>query len=51
MKEKELDELKRKLDILIENGASKDEIYEMSVKVDKMIVEYYKKNELGEITK
>ncbi len=51
MIDEELEKLKRELDILIENGASKKDIYEMSVKIDKKLVEYYQKNELGEIAK
>ncbi len=51
MMDNELEELKKELDILIENGASKEEIYEMSVRIDKKIVEYYRKKELGETVK
>ena len=48
---KRLEELKKELDLLIENGASKQQVYDMSVKIDKMLVEYYKQNELGEVIK
>lgn len=47
----ELERLKRKLDLLIENGASKEEIYEMSVRIDKKLVDYYRQNTLGEVAK
>ena len=49
--EKEIEELKRKLDLLIEKGASKEEVYDMSVRIDKKIMEYYSIYELGDITK
>ncbi|MBR1883492.1 MAG: Spo0E family sporulation regulatory protein-aspartic acid phosphatase [Clostridia bacterium] len=51
MIEKEIEELKRKLDLLIEKGASKEEVYDMSVRIDKKIMEYYSIYELGDITK
>ena len=47
----ELEKLKKELDLLVGKGASKDEIYNMSVKIDKKIMEYYNHYKLGEITK
>ena len=47
----ELEELKKELDLLIGKEASKEEIYNMSVKIDKKIMEYYKEYELGCISK
>lgn len=48
---KKLEQLKKELDLLVENGASKNEIYDMSVKIDKVLVEYYRENELGNVVK
>ena len=49
--ENRLEEAKKELDLLIETGASKEEVYNMSVKIDKLLLEYYKKYELGDVTK
>ena len=49
--DEKLEKLKKELDLLVENGASKSEIYEMSIKIDKMLVEDYKIHELGQIIK
>ncbi len=51
MIDEKLEKLKKELDLLVESGASKDEIYEISVKIDKLLIEYYKAHELGEIAK
>ena len=48
---KKIEDLKKELDQLIEFGASKEQILDMSVKIDKMLVEYYKENTLGEVSK
>lgn len=40
----EITELREKLNSLIENGASKEEIYAVSTELDKLIIKYYKEN-------
>jgi hypothetical protein len=39
-----IEELKMKLDSLIDEGADFAEIYDISVKLDKLIVAYYRSN-------
>ncbi len=41
----EISQMREKLNLLIENGASKDEIYAASVKLDDMFVELMKLQE------
>ena len=44
MKTENIDTLRLELNKLIEDGASYDEIYKISTKLDEHIVDYYEKN-------
>ena len=41
--EKEIEVLKDRLNYLLDMAVNPDEIYEVSVKLDRLIVQYYKK--------
>ena len=45
MHNKKIKELKKQLNKKIDEGADFDTIYSISVELDKLIVEYYKKSE------
>ena len=44
MKTENIDTLRLKLNKLIENGASYEDIYKVSTELDEHIVDYYEKN-------